>query len=60
MGFLEHKKNRYLCNDFIPLYSPIYTQNHYGGGGGIRTPAGFDTPVGFQDRSLQPDLGTPP
>ncbi len=32
----------------------------YGGGGGIRTPAGFDTPVGFQDRSLQPDLGTPP
>ncbi|WP_195696771.1 hypothetical protein [Priestia megaterium] len=25
-----------------------------GGGRGIRTPAGFDTPVGFQDRSLQP------
>ena len=23
-------------------------------------PAGFDTPVGFQDRSLQPDLGIPP
>jgi hypothetical protein len=33
---------------------------HYGGGGGIRTPARFDPPVGFQDRSLQPDLGTPP
>src|SRR5699024_5261184 len=32
----------------------------YGGGRGIRTPAGFDTPVGFQDRSLQPDLGIPP
>ncbi len=30
------------------------------GGRGIRTPAGFDTPVGFQDRSLQPDLGIPP
>ena len=32
----------------------------YGGGRGIRTPAGFNTPVGFQDRSLQPDLGIPP
>jgi hypothetical protein len=31
-----------------------------GGGKGIRTPAGFDSPVGFQDRSLQPDLGIPP
>ena len=31
-----------------------------GGGGGIRTPAGGKAPVGFQDRSLQPDLGTPP
>ena len=31
-----------------------------GGGRGIRTPAGFDSPVGFQDRSLQPDLGIPP
>ena len=27
---------------------------------GIRTPARFDPPVGFQDRSLQPDLGIPP
>src|SRR5699024_4736805 len=32
----------------------------YGGGRGIRTPAGFDTPFGFQDRPLQPDLGIPP
>ena|GEM_PF-4222278 len=32
----------------------------YGGGGGIRTPASREAPVGFQDRSLQPDLGTPP
>lgn len=31
-----------------------------GGGGGIRTPAGCNTPGGFQDRSLQPGLGTPP
>ncbi len=30
------------------------------GGRGIRTPARFDPPVGFQDRSLQPDLGIPP
>lgn len=32
----------------------------YGGGGGIRTPARFNPPLGFQDRPLQPDLGTPP
>lgn len=32
----------------------------YGGGGGIRTPASREAPVGFQDRSLQPNLGTPP
>lgn len=30
------------------------------GEGGIRTPASFYTPVGFRDRSLQPDLGTSP
>ena len=33
---------------------------NYGGGRGIRTPARFDPPVGFQDRSLQPNLGIPP
>ena len=32
----------------------------YGGGRGIRTPATLSRPVGFQDRSLQPDLGIPP
>jgi hypothetical protein len=32
----------------------------YGGGGGIRTPARLAAPLGFQDRPLQPDLGTPP
>ena len=31
-----------------------------GGGWGIRTPAGLSSPVGFQDRSLQPGLGKPP
>ena len=31
-----------------------------GGGRGIRTPARFSPPVGFQDRSLQPNLGIPP
>ena len=32
----------------------------YGGGKGIRTPAPLTRPSGFQDRSLQPDLGIPP
>ena len=31
-----------------------------GGGKGIRTPAPVSRPPGFQDRSLQPDLGIPP
>ena len=31
-----------------------------GGGRGIRTPARLSPPVGFQDRSLQPNLGIPP
>ena len=34
--------------------------NFFGGGKGIRTPAPISRPVGFQDRSLQPDLGIPP
>ena len=42
----------------ITLQALLHHKN--GGGRGIRTPAGFDTPVGFQDRSLQPDLGIPP
>ena len=37
-----------------------HIKNKYGGGGGIRTPARCNPPVGFQDRSLQPDLGIPP
>ena len=32
----------------------------YGGGKGIRTPAPVTRPPGFQDQSLQPDLGIPP
>jgi hypothetical protein len=43
---------QYLCANIKYQY--------YGGGKGIRTPARFDPPVGFQDRSLQPDLGIPP
>ena len=39
---------RYQCNKI------------YGGGKGIRTPAPISRPPGFQDRSLQPDLGIPP
>ena len=31
-----------------------------GGEEGIRTPAPLTRPPGFQDRSLQPDLGTSP
>ena len=31
-----------------------------GGGKGIRTPAPISRPPGFQDRSLQPDLGISP
>ena len=39
---------------------PIMYLLKNGGGRGIRTPARYDPPVGFQDRSLQPDLGIPP
>ena len=35
-------------------------RQQYKGGCGIRTHARFYTPDGFQDRSLQPDLGNPP
>ena len=37
-----------------------YIKNKYGGGKGIRTPAPLSRPPGFQDQSLQPDLGIPP
>ncbi len=46
----EQKKTATLCSR--------YFKN--GGGRGIRTPARCYPPVGFQDRSLQPDLGIPP
>ena len=39
----------------------VFLQKNYNGGGkGIRTPAPLSRPLGFQDRSLQPDLGIPP
>ena len=44
-------------NCSIPRYQYI---NLSGGGKGIRTPAPFARPPGFQDRSLQPDLGISP
>ena len=47
----------------ILYISKIYARcnvKNYGGGRGIRTPARYDPPVGFQDRSLQPNLGIPP
>jgi hypothetical protein len=47
-----------LVAEVLPLnYTRIVIN---GGGRGIRTPARFNPPVGFQDRSLQPDLGIPP
>ena len=59
------------CKTSLPLPKslPSTTKNlnayafrffHSEGGRGIRTPARFDPPVGFQDRSLEPDLGIPP
>ena len=33
---------------------------NFGGGNGIWTPAPLSRPPGFQDQSLQPDLGIPP
>ena len=41
-----------------PLRDINYKTN--GGERGIRTPAPIARPPGFQDRSLQPDLGIPP
>ena len=42
------------------LLHPAIKININGGGKGIRTPAPLSRPLGFQDRSLQPDLGIPP
>ena len=43
---------------FRDIWNSLYLS--YGGGKGIRTPAPISWPPGFQDRSLQPDLGIPP
>jgi hypothetical protein len=45
---------------YEPNELPDCSIPRYGGGKGIRTPAPLARPVGFQDRSLQPDLGIPP
>ena len=47
----------YEPNELPSCSIPRY---YNGGGKGIRTPAPFARPPGFQDRSLQPDLGIPP
>ena len=44
----------------LPSAPPRDINNKFGGGKGIRTPASLTRPLGFQDRSLQPDLGIPP
>ena len=49
---------RFFANESIN--ENFRKQKFNGGGRGIRTPARFDPPVGFQDRSLQPNLGIPP
>ena len=41
-------------------YQTALSRDIVGGGKGIRTPAPLARPPGFQDRSLQPDLGIPP
>ena len=41
-------------------YQTAPSRDINGGGKGIRTPAPLARPPGFQDRSLQPDLGIPP
>jgi hypothetical protein len=49
------------CSLLHPATIEILRLNRSNGGGrGIRTPARYDPPVGFQDRSLQPNLGIPP
>ena len=46
--------------DELPTAPPRDIKFLNGGGKGIRTPAPLARPPGFQDRSLQPDLGIPP
>ena len=41
-------------------YQTAPSRDINGGEEGIRTPAPLARPPGFQDRSLQPDLGIPP
>ena len=49
----------YEPNELPDCSIPRYIKLN-GGGKGIRTPAPLARPTGFQDRSLQPDLGIPP
>ena len=55
---LNQRPLGYDPNELPDCSIPRYKNN--GGGKGIRTPAPISRPPGFQDRSLQPDLGIPP
>ena len=55
---LNQRPLGYEPNELPDCSIPRYKQN--GGGKGIRTPAPLARPPGFQDQSLQPDLGIPP
>ena len=56
---LNQRPLGYEPNELPDCSIPRY-KNQIGGGKGIRTPAPLARPPGFQDRSLQPDLGIPP
>ena len=57
---LNQRPLGYEPNELPDCSIPRYCININGGGKGIRTPAPISRPPGFQDRSLQPDLGIPP
>ena len=70
---VNHYTTRPGCGDWIwtndlwvmsptSYQTALLRDNNYinGGDGGIRTPANFSATLGFQDRPLQPDLGTSP
>ena len=60
LGTESNRRHTELQSVALPTELPSRVRDKNGGGRGIRTPAGREAPVGFQDRSLQPDLGIPP
>ena len=57
---LNQRPLGYEPNELPGCSIPRYYKILNGGEGGIRTPAPVARPPGFQDQSLQPDLGTSP